>query len=202
MQRHLLTIAAVAVTLLVTSCSGQPSEAPASTAGTQSETVTTSPSAVATTETPAPAQTSGGSISMGTPNVAVSDAPTGANAIGKPGIATDAQMTVIDKVARAIANEKYDDAAAAGYYVFDSHGAFTQDASIMASKRAKHVDYFNTLKAEYAKGGCQLVPVKINSSGVIYANMTCNDGSVPEVSIHASFMNGKLAYIDALYVEN
>lgn len=198
MKKHAIAILITAGTLLVTSCSAQPSASPAPASGTPSVASPATPSvSAATPETAAPTQGSGSSL----PEVPMTGAPIAANATGKPGVATDEQMAVIDKVARALSNGKYEDAAAAGYYVFDKHGALSQDVTIMASKRAQHADYFDAVKAAYAKGGCQLVPVKINSSGTIYTNMTCNDGSAPTVSVHASFMNGNLAYIDALYVE-
>jgi len=152
-----------------------------------------------------PSPVSSASNATSAPDTSIPDSPIASNVKGKPGIATDAQMEVIDKVARAVANEKYDDAAAAGYYVFNTHGALVQDPAIMAAKRVEHADYFDKIKTAYAKGSCHLVPLKINSSHVIYANMTCDDGSAPTVSIHASFcswMNNEFCYIDALYAES
>jgi len=149
-----------------------------------------------------PSPVASGSSTASAPDTQIPDSPIASNVKGKPGIATDEQMVLINRVARDIANEQYDDAAAAGYYVFDNHGGLVQDATQMASLRAKHAESFDTAKAAYAKGDCQLVPVSINSSGVIYSNMICDDGSTPNVVIHAAFaswMNGQFYYIDALY---
>lgn len=202
MKRHALLFSAVAIALLATSCSAQSSTAPApatetpsvsapagSTDGSSIQSSAPSPDSGSSIVSP----NSGSSISSNTQSVPSSDAPK-----GNPGVATDAQMTVIDKVARAIANGKYDDAASAGYYTFDSSGYLTQDAAKMSSLREKHADYFDTAKDAFSKG-CQLVPVSVNSSGVIYINMSCKDGSTPNVSIHAQYMGGKLAYLDATY---
>lgn len=206
MKQPALLLVAVATVLLATSCSAQPSASPAPTSGESSVTAPVSSSATASpTESPAPPQASSGSISTGAPNISsfpATGAPITSNAKGKPGIATDDQMAVIDKVARAIAAEKYDDAAAAGYYTYVS-GGITQDAGKMAELRKETSEAWDRVKEKFDKG-CTLVAHDINSSGVINSDVVCKGEDSSSSDVQASFRNvfspgsdNKLLYIHA-----
>lgn len=120
-----------------------------------------------------------------------SSAPT-----AKEGVATADQMGSIDKVARAIAAEKYSDAASAGYFTLDNHGATTQDAGEMAASRKKHEDRWNQIKLDFDKG-CTLVADNINSSGVIESNVVCKGEDKPAYYVSSQFLMGKIGYSDA-----
>lgn len=101
--------------------------------------------------------------------------------VSKEGVATDEQMTKIDKVARAFAAENYDDATAAGYKAF---GAATQEKNLeyMKSTRNKSKESFDRAKVGFDKG-CYLVAYLKGNSGDIYSKMTCDNGDDPNVEI-------------------
>lgn len=120
-----------------------------------------------------------------------SSAPT-----AKDGVATADQMGSIDKAARAVAAEKYSDAASAGYYTFGSHGEFTQDSGKMADNRKRHEDVWNAVKADFDKG-CTLTADRIDSSQGIHSNVVCNGESKPTYEVVAQYLMGKFAYIEA-----
>jgi len=113
----------------------------------------------------------------------------------KDGVATADQMSSIDKVARAVAAEKYDDAAAAGYYTF-SNGGTTQDTKKMADSRKEHASYWDAIKADFDKG-CTLVADSVNGNGAIFSNVVCKGESKPQYAVAAWYMMGKLASISA-----
>jgi hypothetical protein len=136
---------------------------------------------------------------MGTPSASsfpVTGAPIAANAKGKPGIATDEQMISIDKVARAVASEKYADAASAGYYTFDNSGSLTQDAGKMAEHRKDDADEWDAIKADFDKG-CTLVADSVDSMSAIISNVVCKGEEKPIRTVSAQYLMGKLAYIGA-----
>jgi hypothetical protein len=114
----------------------------------------------------------------------------------KDGVATSDQMSSIDKVARAVAAEKYSDAASAGYYTFDNSGSLTQDAGKMAEHRKDDADEWDAIKADFDKG-CTLVADNVNSSGVITSNVVCKGEDAPAHTISAQYLMGKLAHIAA-----
>jgi prophage tail gpP-like protein len=114
----------------------------------------------------------------------------------KEGVATSDQMSSIDKVARAVAAEKYADAASAGYNTFDSSGSFTQDAGKMAEHRKEDADEWDAIKADFDKG-CTLVADSVDSMSAIISNVVCKGEEKPTRTISVQYLMGKLAYIGA-----
>jgi hypothetical protein len=101
--------------------------------------------------------------------------------VSKEGVATDEQMTKIDKVARAFAAEKYDDATAAGYKAFGAANA-EKNLEYMEETRYDSKESFDRAKTAFDKG-CYLVAYNVGNYGDIYSKMTCDNGDDPNLEI-------------------
>lgn len=115
--------------------------------------------------------------------------------VAKDGVATADQMQTIDKVARAMAAEKYSDAFSAGFYTLGSHGGFSQDAGDMADQRKQNEDLWNAVKADFDKG-CTLVADRVENTDII-SNVVCKGEDKPVYSVGAQYWQDKFAYIGA-----
>jgi hypothetical protein len=121
-----------------------------------------------------------------------SSAPT-----AKDGVATADQMSSIDKIARAVAAEKYSEAVSAGYYKIDIWlGTITQDADFVAENRKSHKGEWDDVKADFEKG-CTLVADKVSSSGVITSNVVCKGEDEPKNAVSVQYLGDKVAYVVA-----
>lgn len=116
--------------------------------------------------------------------------------VAKDGVATADQMGTIDKVARAVAAEKYDDAVKDGYYTYDIMAGLSQDTAKMAKLRKEQDDVWNAVKASFDKG-CGLDADHLDSNGFIISNVVCTGESHPTNQIGAIYVSGKLIGITA-----